>query len=297
MQCMNTINFNKAALFNLSVVVSMIIWGGSWVSGKAIAGDLPPETLTFWRFVINLISFIPILIVMRQPMKLNRSAAIYILLGSICMGLYLYLFFKGLTYGFAGVGGVLVPTMIPLVTFILSVFLLGQKVAMKDYVGLTLGVVGGIILLEIWSLDWNRLFMSGNIYFLLCAVLWALLTICSQKAGDSVSPLVFSFFVYAFCSVLFFFLALPHGVLGVFNQGSIFWLNMIYLAIISSTLATTVYFFASSRLSSYRASSFVFLVPFSAVILSWIFLGEVPRISTITGGLTALAAVYLINMN
>jgi drug/metabolite transporter (DMT)-like permease len=294
---MNTINFNKAALFNLSVVVSMIIWGGSWVSGKAIAGDLPPETLTFWRFVINLISFIPILIVMRQPMKLNRSAAIYILLGSICMGLYLYLFFKGLTYGSAGVGGVLVPTMIPLVTFILSVFLLGQKVAMKDYVGLTLGVVGGIILLEIWSLDWNRLFMSGNLYFLLCAVLWALLTICSQKAGDSVSPLVFSFFVYAFCSVLFFFLALPHGVLGVFKQGSVFWLNMFYLAIISSTLATTVYFFASSRLSSYRASSFVFLVPFSAVILSWVFLGEVPRVSTITGGLTALAAVYLINMN
>ena len=83
------------------------------------------------------------------------------------MGLYLYLFFKGLTYGFAGVGGVLVPTMIPLVTFVLSVFLLRQKVAMKDYIGLTLGVVGGIILLEMWNLDWNRLFMSGNIYFLL----------------------------------------------------------------------------------------------------------------------------------
>jgi len=290
-------NSNKTLLFNLSVVVSMIIWGGSWVSGKAIAGILPSETLTFWRFFINLISFIPILMLLRQPIKLNRSASVYTLLGSICMGLYLYLFFKGLTYGFAGVGGVLVPTMIPLVTFVLSVFLLRQKVSMKDYIGLTLGVVGGIILLEMWNLDWNRLFMSGNIYFLLCAVLWSLLTICSQKAGDSVSPLVFSFFVYAFCSVLFFFLALPHGVLGVFKQGSTFWLNMFYLAIISSTLATTVYFFASSRLSSYRASSFVFLVPFSAVIFSWIFLGEVPRISTITGGLTALAAVYLINMN
>ena len=297
MQFVMISNFNKTALFNLSVVVSMIIWGGSWVSGKAIAGVLPSETLTFWRFLINLVSFIPILIFLRQPIKLTRSASVYILLGSICMGLYLYLFFKGLTYGFAGVGGVLVPTMIPLVTFVLSVFFLRQKVSMKDYIGLTLGVVGGFILLEMWSLDWNRLFMSGNIYFLLCAVLWALLTICSQKAGDSVSPLVFSFFVYAFCSVLFFFLALPHGVLGVFKQGLLFWLNMIYLAIISSTLATTVYFFASSRLSSYRASSFVFLVPFSAVILSWVFLGEVPRVSTITGGLTALAAVYLINMN
>jgi drug/metabolite transporter (DMT)-like permease len=102
--------------------------------------------------------------------------------------------------------------------------------------------------------------------------------------------------VYAFCSVLYFFLALPKEILGVFKQGSFFWLNMLYLAIISSTLATTVYFFASSRLSSYKASSFIFLVPFSALMLSWIFLDEVPKISTITGGLTALAAVYLINV-
>ena len=297
MQFMNTSNSNKTALFNLSVVVSMIIWGGSWVSGKAIAGVLPSETLTFWRFFINLVSFIPILIFLRQPIKLNRSASVYILLGSICMGLYLYLFFKGLTYGFAGVGGVMVSTMVPLATVALSIILLRQKVLRKDYIGLALGLVGGCILLEIWSLDWNKLFMSGNIYFLLCAVLWALLTICSQKAAEWVSPLVFSFFVYAFCSLLYFFLALPNGLMGVFKQGSFFWLNMLYLAIISSTLATTVYFFASSRLSSYRASSFVFLVPFSAVIFSWIFLGEVPKISTITGGLTALAAVYLINMN
>jgi drug/metabolite transporter (DMT)-like permease len=287
---------NKAALFNSLVVVSMIIWGGSWVSGKVIADVLPAETLTFWRFLINLVSFVPILVLLRQPIKLNRSTSVYILLGSVCMGLYLYLFFKGLTYGFAGVGGVMVSTMVPLATFIFSVILLKQKLVRKDYIGLALGLIGGCILLEIWSLDWNNLFISGNLYFLLCAVLWALLTICSQKAAEWVSPLVFSFFVYAFCSVLYFFLALPKEILGVFKQGSFFWLNMLYLAIISSTLATTVYFFASSRLSSYKASSFVFLVPFSALMLSWIFLDEVPKISTITGGLTALAAVYLINV-
>ncbi|MBI5641926.1 MAG: EamA family transporter [Deltaproteobacteria bacterium] len=59
--------------------------------------------------------------------------------------------------------------------------------------------------------------------------------------------------------------------------------------------ATTVYFFASSILSSRKASSFVFLVPFSAVILSWFFLGEVPRINTIAGGSLAIGAVYIIN--
>jgi drug/metabolite transporter (DMT)-like permease len=294
---MNRSSPNKAMLFNSLVVISMVIWGGSWVSGKVIAGVLPAETLTFWRFLINLIAFIPILMFLKQPIKLTKTASVYILSGSLCVGLYLYLFFRGLTYGFAGVGGVMVATMVPLFTFAFSILLLRHKARRKDYVGLALGLLGGCILLEIWNIDLNKLFMSGNIYFLLCAIFWALLTISSQKAAEWVSPLVFSFYVYAFCSVLYFFLALPKGITGVFSQGSLFWLNMLYLAIISSTLATTVYFFASSRLSSYRASSFAFLVPFSALMLSWIFLGEVPKISTITGGLTALVAVYLINMN
>lgn len=287
---------NKTSLFSLLIVISMIIWGGSWVSAKAIANTLPSETLTFWRFFINFISFIPVLFFLKEPVRMSKSALGYTFLGSLFMGLYLYLFFKGLTYGFAGAAGVLVTTMIPIVTFILSIFLFRQKISTRDLAGLALGLVGGSILLKIWSFDGGNIFKSGNIYFLICAVLWSLLTICSQKAGSLVSPLIFSLFVYVFCSVLFFFLALPYGVLAVFNQGLYFWLNMLYLAIVSSTFATTVYFFASSRLSSYRASSFVFLVPSSAVIFSWVFLGEVPKISTIAGGLTAIAATYLINI-
>lgn len=287
---------NKTSLFSLLLVVSMIIWGGSWVSAKAIANTLPSETLTFWRFFINFISFIPVLFFLKEPIRMSKSALGYTLLGSLFMGLYLYMFFKGLTYGFAGAAGVLVTTMIPIVTFILSIFLFRQKISTRDLAGLALGLVGGSILLKIWSFDGDNIFKSGNIYFLICAVLWSLLTICSQKAGSLVSPLIFSLFAYAFCSVLFFFIALPYGVLAVFNQGLYFWLNILYLAIVSSTFATTVYFFASSRLSSYRASSFVFLVPSSAVIFSWVFLGEVPKFSTIAGGLAAIAATYLINI-
>lgn len=290
---MNTLN--KSYLFSFLIVISMIIWGGSWVSAKVISNALPPETLVFWRLFITSISFIPILFFWKEPLKISRSALIHTFFGSISLGLYLYLFFKGLIFGFAGAAGVLVTTMIPLATFILSIFLFSRKVSKKDFLGLVLGIAGGGILLNIWTFS-RDIFMAGNIYFLLCAVLWAFLTIFSQKAGNLVSPLLFSLFVNAFCSIPFFFIALPHGILAVFEQGTIFWLNMIYLSIISSSFATTVYFFASPRLSSFKASSFVFIVPSSAVIFSFLFLNEQPRISTITGGLIAITAVYLINM-
>lgn len=273
----------------------MVIWGGSWVSAKAIANTLPVETLTFWRFFINGISFIPILFFLREPVKMVKEALGYSFLGAVSMGLYFFLFFKGLQLGYAGAGGVLVTATMPLATFVLSGLLLKRKFFAKDYAGMAIGLAGSAVLLNVWTLDQEKIFMGGNVYFVICPVLWAFLTICSQKAGQMSSPLVFSFFAYIFCSVFFFFLALPHGILTVFQQDRMFWFNMLYLGMVSSSFATTVYFVAASRLGSYRASSFAFIVPFSALILSWVFLGETPQFSTITGGAVAIAATYVIN--
>lgn len=282
--------------FSFLIVISMIIWAGSWVSAKVIADAMPPETLTFWRFFFSFISMLPVLFFLKEPVKVNWPALGYTLVGSISMGLYLYLFFKGLRDGFAGAAGVLVTTMIPLATFGLSLLIFKKSPSVMDILGLALGLVGGGVLLEVWTLD-GQILSGGNVYFLLCAVLWALVTVSSQKAGGLISPFIFSLLTYAFCSLFSLFLALPQGVLAIFEQDMAFWLNMLYLAVISSTFATTVYFFASSRLSSNRASSFIFLVPLCAVVLSWLFLGETPKLPTIAGGLIAVLATYLINRN
>lgn len=277
------------------MTVSMVIWGGSWASAKMIADTLPAEALTFWRFVFNAAALVPALLILKEPLRMDRKGAFYTLSGALFMALYFYLFFKGLSYGRAGAAGVLVTTTVPLLTLALSILFLGKRVLGRDIIGLFMGLAGGGILLGVWTLDAGRVLMDGNLYFLLCAVLWASLTICSQKAGETVSPVLFSFFASAFSAALFFLPALPTGITGLLRQGGLFWLNMFYLSVISSAFATTVYFHASSRLSSYRASSFVFLVPLSAVILSWIFLKETPKISTVTGGLIAVTATYLIN--
>lgn len=278
---------------NLLMTLSMVIWGGSWVSAKAISGMLPASTLTFWRFVFNVISLLPALFFLKGGLRVDRKGAFYTLLGAVFMALYF--FFKGLSYGRAGAAGVLVTTTVPLATLALSIVFLGKKAAKKDITGLLLGLAGGAIQLGAWTLDAGRMLTEGNSYFLLCSLLWGALTICSQKAGETISPLLFSLLAPAFSSVLFFFPALPNKIGGVLEMGGIFWINIFYLSAISSAFATTAYFYASSRLGSYRASSFVFLVPLSAVILSWIFLGETPKITTIAGGLIAVTATYLIN--
>ena len=74
-----------------------------------------------------------------------------------------------------------------------------------------------------------------------------------------------------------------------------FWLNLIFGAVIVTALATTIYFYTTTRLGAEKASSFIFLVPLAAAVSSWLFLGEQIRAHTIAGGILGMAAVYMIN--
>ena len=74
-----------------------------------------------------------------------------------------------------------------------------------------------------------------------------------------------------------------------------FWGNLFFSATITTSLATTFYFVATSKIGASKASSFIFMVPFSAALGSWIFLGEVIEVHTIVGGILGIAAVYILN--
>jgi drug/metabolite transporter (DMT)-like permease len=280
--------------FTLLMVLSMVIWGGSWVSAKVMAVRLAPEVLSLWRFLLSFLSFIPLLIVLRIPFVLSRRGIVHSAFGAFFISAYMYYFFRGLEHGLAGAAGVLVTSMMPLMTLLFSILLLKRKTKARDIAGLVLGMAGAAVLLRLWTFDAHDLFHSGNIFFLLCSSLWALVTICSQRAAETISPYMFSFMTYGFSTL--FFLPFAYGDMGViFYQDTVFWINLVFLSVISSNFATTIYFIAAERLGSYRTSSFVFLVPSSAMLLSWLFLGEVPEPSTIIGGAIAISAVYLIN--
>ena len=76
---------------------------------------------------------------------------------------------------------------------------------------------------------------------------------------------------------------------------TLFWLNLLFFGFISTTIATSFYFYATTKMGAERASSFIFLVPISAALSSWFFLGEIIQLYTIFGGILGMLAVFIIN--
>ncbi len=67
------------------------------------------------------------------------------------------------------------------------------------------------------------------------------------------------------------------------------------VAFAATTFANTVYFLGIERLGAGEVSSFIFLVPFSAIGLSALFLKESISLSMILGTIMTLYAVKLLN--
>ncbi len=271
----------------------MFLWGGGWSALKIITPEMPMEVIVFWRFFIMSISFLPILYFVKQPLAVNRSNIKYILASSLLNILFMVFAFFGVKYGLAGSAGVIITTLSPVMTFLLAALIFKKRLLNIQYIGLFIGVTGGFIMLELSDL--SLFFNSSNVYFLLCAVIWAGVTILSQYSHKHIHPIHYSFFISVVSSAATFIYGYDSGLLGVFDQDAEFWSALIYLAVLGQSVATTIFFMASGKLGSEKTSSFMFLVPVFALLIAWALLGEPVEMHILIGGMLSLVSVYFIN--
>ncbi|NOZ03726.1 MAG: DMT family transporter [FCB group bacterium] len=287
-------NTSRLVLY-LLLVSAMLTWGLSWSNGKILAGYTSVPNLIFWRFTLTGLFFTPVVFGTRSRGSINRKGFIAALFGGLLIATYNIFFFLGTRRGLAGAGGVLVTTLNPILTFFLAAFVWRRAIRKKDILGLILGVTGGLIIMRIWHMDGSELFRSGNVFFLLCALSWAILTIIAESSRGHIGTLYFSLITYWVAAILALPFAIHSGILEVFSLNWIFWLNLFSVSAGAMAFGTTIYFLATKKLGSEKASAFIFAVPVSALFFARIFLDEKLSPPTLLGGLLAIVAVYLIN--
>jgi len=277
------------------MVISMCLWGLSWPSNKYLTGFCTPVALIVYRYIIVLGTLLPLLLIARIRISVKVKGFPVILASGIMLALYTYFFFQGLTYGSAGAGGVLVTTLNPIMAYVIGIILSRKIPSRNESMGLVLGAVAGCVLLRVWDKP-EHILNAGNTFFLLAAFTWAGMSKFTARGhhyGTSMGFSLWQYLVTMICLLPFIKSAEMIAFLQIKN--TYFWLNLFFGSAIVTTLATTMYFYTTTRLGAEKASSFIFLVPFAAAFSSWSFLGERILPNTIIGGILGMAAVYLIN--
>lgn len=282
-------------LFLWGMILSMTCWGFSWTAGKILAGYGDPLSVSCIRFGCTFLSLVPILPLLKTRFTIQWKGWFDLSMAAIMISIYTFLFFRGLVSGKAGAGGVLVTVLNPIVSYAIMLVMSRRRPTRNETIGLILGAVAGIILTRLLT-DPESMLHAGNIYFLCASFSWAILSLFTARSSRYGEPLAFSFYMYLLSTIIMVLAAGIGPITQTLKQSDTrFWWSMFFSSTISTSLATTFYFFATARIGASRASSFIFLVPFSAAIGSWIFLAEVPEWHTLVGGVLGVAAVLVLN--
>lgn len=282
-------------IFYILMVFAMIFWGASWVNVKILTNYINEYELVFLRMGICFITMFPIIYFYKLSFKIDFKTFILILLASIVLVLYSIVFFLGVEHGTAGFGGALVTTLIPINTFILLAILNKKTISLKHSFALILGGFGVLTMLNVWNFNLNEIFSKDNIYFLLASIFWPILTIISSKATKT-NGLVFTFYVYIISSfVVYLFFIDDKLFTQILDFDFKFWINIFVISMLATTFATSIYFIGVAKLGAKEVTSFIFLVPASALILSAIFLDESISFNTLIGTICTIIAIYILN--
>lgn len=273
----------------------MIFWGASWISTKVLTSYIDAYEMVFLRMGICFLSMAPIILFLKMTYKIDFKTLVLVLFASLFLVLYSVFMYLGVEHGTGSLGGAMVPSMIPIITYIFVAILSKKTISLKHSFALILGAFGVLNMINIYQFDTDIIFSKYNIYFIIASILWAILTIITSKS-TKINAFVFTTYTYLIASSVLYFFYIDSSIFTkVLAFDNIFWFNMFIITLLSTTFATSIYFFGAARYGAKEVSSFVFLVPASAIITGSIFLDEKIEFSTIIGVFFAMIAIYILN--
>ena len=272
--------------------LAMFSWAIAWTNAKIVGEYLSFYNLVFFRFLFGFLSLLPFIIIKKNPFPKMVDLK-YILIPSLLFFVYNIAFFKGTHYGLAGTGGVLVTTLNPLCT-ILIMSLINKRIIKKEVVGMFLGVIGGIIIMNLHKGGMVNILNSNNIYFIICAITWGVMTVSVNYAQKRINPYIFICLCYLFTMIISF----PFTNLGELNMSDLdfrFYINFFLVSIGAMSFGTSIYIYSTPILGPAKVSVFIFSVPFIAMGTAYLVLNEPFTINIVIGGLLSLLSIYIIN--
>jgi drug/metabolite transporter (DMT)-like permease len=232
---------------------------------------------------------------MKNPLKTDKIGFLYMLGAGLLTSLFNYLFFAGLSHGQAGYGGTMVTALAPILTYLMSIAILGTKVSSRQVFALSIGLFGALILLRVPFEGFAFLNIESS-YFLECAIVWAAVTILSQKAAKRAHLMFYTVVVFGITGLTNMFFALPYHPFDFAAYDSVFWYTILFIGVLPGTFSTALFFLSAGKIGAHRTGVFMFIVPVGAIISSWIVYDEQIALSTVVGCLLAFVAVLLFNM-
>ena len=249
-----------------------LIWGYNWVAMKAGLAHASPFGVASWRFLFGAFSLMPVLIWMRRPLGVPRNEWWLVAALSVLLVLNFGSCFTALSMAGTGKTAVLVYTM-PFWTVVLARIFLHERMRVAQWIAVILAGVGLLVLVDPMHLRGvlpsliavgAGLFWGGSV---------VLVKAVQGRVRSHVLTLTF-WQMLAGCAVLFWL----NDALGLRETE---WTTefigaLAYTAVLASTVAWLLFYYALERLPAGMAGLGTLATPVLGVLCAWLAFDEVP---------------------
>lgn len=275
-----------------TVTFTVMAWASSFPAIRAGLAGFGPAEMAALRFALAGGPAALFLILTRAKLPEFGDIWRFLVGGVIFIAGYALLLNFGQRVVPAGPAAFIINTN-PIMTAVLAMMILGERFSLTAWLGTALSFAGiGVIALG-KGLDVE---IGMSVLLILGAAFCnAITTVVQKPLFARYKPL----HVAAWNQAIGGFVLLPF-LPGAIAQAQAapavsFW-SVVYLAVVPSLIAYGTWAITLSRLPAARAANFQYAVPPMAMLLGFLWLGEVPTVFGLIGGAMALAGVVIVNL-
>ncbi|MET9580084.1 DMT family transporter [Streptomyces massasporeus] len=271
-----------------AAAVTVVLWASAFVSIRSAGDAYSPGALALGRLLAGAMTLGVICLLRREglpPRSAWRGIAIS---GLLWFGFYMVALNWGEQQVDAGTAALVVNTG-PILIALLGSRLLGDPMPPRLLAGMAVSFAGAVTVGLSMSGEGGSSVL-GVVLCLLAAIAYAGGVVAQKPALGTASPLQVTTFGCLVGAVL----CLPFAgqlVQEAASAPASATLNMVYLGVFPTALAFTTWAYALSRTTASKMGATTYAAPALVVLMSWLFLGEVPGVLTLVGGVLCLAGV------
>ena len=271
-----------------AATVTVILWASAFVSIRSAGAAYSPGALALGRLLSGALALGAICLIRREGLPPRAAWRGIAVSGVLWFGLYMVVLNWGEQQVDAGTAA-LVVNIGPILIALLGTRLLGDAMPPRLLAGMAVSFAGAVTVGLSMSDDGGSSVL-GVVLCLLAAIAYAGGVVAQKPALGSGTPLQ----VTAFGCLIGAVVCLPFAgqlVSEAADAPASATLNMVYLGVFPTALAFTTWAYALARTTASRMGATTYAVPALVVLMSWLFLGEIPGLFTLAGGVLCLAGV------
>ncbi|MEU5989474.1 DMT family transporter [Spirillospora sp. NPDC047418] len=271
-----------------AATITVVLWASAFVSIRSAGAEYGPGALALGRLLSGTVVLGALWLVRREGLPPRAAWPGIVTAGVLWFGAYMVALNWGEQLVDAGTAS-LVVNIGPILIALLGGWLLKEGLAPRLIAGMAVSFAGAAVVGLSMSGE-GRASVGGVLLCLVAAVTYAAGVVSQKPALRHASALQFTTFA---CAVGALF-CLPFAgqlVSQAADAPAGATLNMVYLGVFPTAIAFTTWGYALARTSAGKMGATTYAVPALVVGMSWLFLGEIPGLVTLAGGLLCLAGV------